>query len=456
MQNLKPIDIPIKRGTHPSWQPRLNYPNLFNMFVGEDGLFSTPGSTKLSQNAPDIGARAIWFSIYGKTSYIVVTSTKVIQEFEDGSYKILATIVNSGMNVQICENIQKQVTITDGKHAYVFDQQANNFVTLGPTNEFDLEGPISCVSLDGITVILDSITNGWRISAPNNALSYPVLDNVPKIADQSLKAVGLEVINSNLYIFGTGGVERWVPNGGNSPYLFPFAKDTSFYINFGGISTDGIVSAGDEIYYITSKYTYMRITEKGYEELIQPIEGVSKIISQYVDVNKCIASYTTFRGNFFIYFSFPETGISWVYNIKTKTFSLSDDILTGAAEDTEAFCTPNGVFKWSLIVDHKHRSWTSDIIRLYKGTTPYRQLMSAFELLTLQGAIQSERNQLELTLSFDGMSWTNTIARYLGKTGHRTARTVWNFNVAATEVMYRIDYYGDLDLTIYGAKAFIK
>lgn len=453
---LKPIEIPITKGSLPLWQPRLGYPNLLNMFNGEDGnCYSTPGKLKLSPNAPDDGSRAIYFSSFGGGSYFVVTESDLVQIFPNGSYKVISPITNTGFAVQFSENIQKQITFVDGRKARVYDQSTQILTVLGVSNGFELEQPISTVCINGITIVLDRKTNGFVISDVNNALVYPPLDNVPKIGPQLTQGVSLEVLKNNLYIFGTTAIERWVPNTGNSPYLFPFTKDMNYEISYGAISTNGVIAGPDEIYFLSSKFTPMVLTVKGYEELIKPVEGLAKIISQYQDIEKVTASYTTFRGNYFVYFSFPITNISWVYNVKTKTFAQGDDILTGAVTD-EFISTTNGVYSWSLSVDHAHRSITSELIRLYKGTQPNRQLLNGVECQIIQGLIQEKRNQLELTVSLDGLSWTNTVSRLIGKTGERNAVTTWNMKIAAQQAMYRIDYYGDLDLTISKLTAYIK
>lgn len=457
MNQKTPIDIPISKGALPDWQTRLGYPLAYNLFIGESGyLYSTPGKTKISNDAPDSDARAIHYTKFKGGRYIVVTKNKVLAINKEGGYEVVSAITNSGLAVQVDENIQNQVGIVDGKKMYVFDQRNDSFVTIGIDNGFELKTPISIVVLNSIAIVLDKMTNTWVISDVNNMLSFP-LWSPPTISSQSTQAVSLEIMNNNLYIFGTTGVERWIPNTSNSPYLFPFAKDTNFYVPFGAISTNGVVAGENEIFFLSSKYTPMILNSEGYNNVVKEVEGISKIISQYEDVTQCNCSYSTFRGNSFVYFTFVDTGISWVFNKKSQTFHQVDDLVIDALQNYEVIATPHGVYKYSLIVDHKKRTFVSELVRLQKGSQPNRSLLNAVELQIIQGQTQSPsaNERMELTLSLDGLSWTNTVWRPIAKTGQRNAVMTWSMGIAAQEVMYRFDYYGALDLTISKATAYI-
>jgi hypothetical protein len=458
LQQKKPINIPINKGSLPDWQTRLGYPNLFNMFVGDSGyLYSTPGLVSLSETAEDENTRAIHYTKFGGGRTIYVTKNKVFYIKNDGGYVEVATISNSGLAVQIDENIANQIGITDGKNMYVFNQPSSDaFVTLGAGNGFNITTPISLAVINNITVVLDRKTNTWIISTANNMLNYPTW-NFPLVDNRSSQGISLEVLNNNLYIFGTTGAERWVPTTTNNTYVFPLAKDVSYWVPYGARGTNAVCSGKNEIFLFSTQYTPMVINSSGYANLKEPISGLSKIVSQYDDVDDVVCSYSTFRGNSWLYMTWQETGISWVYNRDSKTFHQVDDLVIDSIEDREVVGTPNGVFNYSLTPDHKHRSWTSEIIKLDKGIQPNRQVMNAFKLDIIQGLIQpTPADRMELTLSLDGQSWTNTVWRPWGKTGHRNDVMTWSMNLAAQECMYRVDYYGSLDLTISKAQAYIS
>lgn len=453
------IDIPINKGTRPDWETRLGYPQILNLYVGESGfLYCTPGFTEIAPEAPLDNVRAIHYTTFDNGYYFVVTDTYIFRVSLYGGYNQIAKIKNSGKAVQIAENIQNQITFVDGKHAYVYDQRQKTFTILGENEGFTLTSPISVVVLNTITVILDADTNGWVISSTNNALEYPPLDNVPTIESQLTQAVGLETLGNNLYIFGSTGIERWEPNYNTNPYLFPFARDNNFRKDFGALSTNSIERGLDEIYFLSSKYVPMSLSLKGCQELGPgALEGMARIISQYSDFAKCHASFYTFRGNYFYHMTFPDIGISWVFNIKGNAWALSDDLILCALHNQEVVCTRDGVFQLGLNTAHKKRTWISERITDYKGLNPYRVTLNAFELQIIQGLKQvTEPQYIGLTISLDSQSWLNTVVRQIGLTGERKARTQWNTNLAATEFTIKADYYGDLDFTIERATAVFK
>jgi hypothetical protein len=456
MQGKKPIDIPINVGARPDWQVRLGYPVAYNLFVGVSGyLYSTPGKDKISTNAPDQNARAIHKSKFGGGRIFVVTENSVIYIKDDGTYVNVGTIQNSGQCVEIDENIQNQIGIVDGKKMYVYDQRESGFITLGSDNGFNISSPISICVLNGIAIIFDRISNTWIISSVNNMTQFPVW-NFPTLSSQCTQGISVKVMNNNLHILGTTGVERWVPQTSNSPFLFPFAKDNNYFVPYGPIKTCAVAVGKNEILFLSSNYTPTVLNSNGYQDLLKPADGFSRIISQYEDVADCMTSYVLFRDHEFLYMTFPTTGISWVYNRTSQTMHQVDDIVIDSLKDYETIATPEGIFSLSLTPDKKHRRFQSEIIRFQKGSQPNRQLINTFELQLIQGLVQPTPDEvMELTLSLDGQSYTNTVTRPFGKTGERNAVMTWSMNIAAQQAMFRCDYYGSLDLTISKATCYI-
>jgi len=458
MPDKKPIDIPINVGTRPDWQVRLGYPIAYNLFVGVGempALYSTPGKVKLSTNAPDQDARAVHRSKFGGGRTFVVTKTSVLYIKDDGTYVVVGTILNSGQTVEIDENIQNQIGIVDGKKMYVYDQRTSDFATLGSAQGFNITSPISICVLNGIAIVLDRVSNTWVISGVNNMLQFPVW-NFPTISSQCTQGMSVRVMNNNLHILGTTGVERWVPQTSNSPFMFPFVKDNNYFIPYGPRSTAAVSLGKNEIFFFSYNFTPMVLNANGYQDLLKPSDGFARIVSQYGDVDDCIASYVLFRDYEFLYMTFPDEGISWVYNRTSQTMHQTDDIVIDGLADYQTIATPEGIFTLSLTPDKKHRRFQSQLVRLQKGSQPNRQLINTFELQLIQGLIQPTPDEvIELTLSLDGQSYTNTVTRPFGKTGERNSVMTWSMNIAAQQAMFRCDYYGSLDLTISKATCYI-
>jgi hypothetical protein len=463
------LEIPINKGSQPNWITRLGgaenkgiYGN-FNMFVGESGFcYSTPRLNPIAPNSPLLNIRAIWYTPFDGGSYIVVTSNTVFRVFTTGVYNIISNIVFSNLAVQMDENIQNQITLVDGLSAYVIDQRNATFVKLNQTaNGFNLTAPISVVVINTFTIVLDGATNSWIVSSPNNALVYPPLTTVPTIESQLTQAISLETLDNNLYIFGTTGIERWEPNLNTNTYAFAFIRDNNFRVDFGAISTNCVIrgSAGSNsrIYFLSSQYVPMALTTSGLQRLPEKGNqtGIARILSEYPDVDLGLGSFYSWSGNYFYQLTFPQTGIAWVYAQNSETWSQSDDLIVSASPATEIVATQDGLFSLSFNRIAKHRRFQSPRITNYKGRAPFRNLLQGAEAKIVQGELTNDPQSLEMTVSIDSESWLNTIARPLGPTGQRNNVVTWNMNLAAYEFTFRLDYFGDLDLTLESFNATI-
>jgi hypothetical protein len=461
-QNPPFINLPINRGTRPDWQTRINYPKLFNWFVGGSGyVYTDPGLKRLAPDAPDQNARAIHYSSYKGGRYFTVTKRTILEISLDGnSYRKIATIRNSGLPVQIDENDQHQVIFVDGRNAYVYAQQANppTFTTLSTTEGFELTNPISVVVLNNIGIVLDGTENKWVISSANNLLNWPALNFVAQLDSGLTKGVGLEVLDNNLFIFGTTGIERWTPNTGNSIYSFPFDKDVNYRQSFGAIATNAIVSGVgvgsnyNVIYFVSSKGVPMSLSRQGLQELASEDfkTGLAKIFTSYPNARKLDTAFYTYKGNYVFTMTFVDSNICWRYCVNSGTYSTGDDLIISSVNAVPVVATPEGIFTLELTPQNrKRRTWIGDTIRLYKGQQPTRNTMNGFDVQMLQGLLHNSEDELELSFSLDGQqTWTNTVNRPIGATGQRNAQTTWRFNIAAKEFTPRVEYFGDLDLTI--------
>jgi hypothetical protein len=359
------------------------------------------------------------------------------------------------------ENLQNQVGITDKQNFYVLSQADNDlFVLMGETQGFVFKTPISITVLNSIAIVLDLETGGWAISDPNQMLSFPPLDNVAKISSSLTQASSLQTLDDNLYIFGTTGVERWVPNSGNNPFLFPFAKDNNFRVDYGSLSTNGTQRGFNEIFFLSSKLIPMLLTVSGAKDIAEP--GLAKVISSYPDKDKAETSFYTYLDNYFFSIYFPVSKISWVYCTDSRTWSNIDDKIICSVPRENIVGTDLGVFELTNdnnFSSSKLRLFQSERIAEYKGLEPYRNVVNALEVRLIQGFIQSseeEQQHLSLKISTDSEEFGNTVISYIGNTGERNARTIWRCNIAATEFTFNIQYQGSYNLTIEKITAILK
>lgn len=456
------IPIPHNVGSLPDWEVRLGYPQLLNMFVGgSNSLYCLPSLYELAKGVPAQNTRAIHYSNYKSGSYIVVTNDYVLKIDKIGSWSIIGNIKNTKLAVQIDENQQNQIGIVDGQNFYVYDQNKGGSIQkIGTTEGFEFKTPISIVVLNTITVIMDKDTNTVGISSPNNMYIWSALDTF-QIQSQLTQAVSLETLSSNLYVFGTTGISRYVPNSDNSPYLFPFTLDVNYRQDIGAIGTNSVIRGFNEIFFLSSKFVPMSLdVGNGLKELGQaPVTGIARIISEYKDINNCAGSFYSYRGNYFYSMTFQDSGTNWTYCQNSNTWSFNEDLIVDALRTGEVAATKKGIFKFGLIpIASKKREWRSARITNYKGLQPYRTSLSGFEARIIQGLQQTkETHYMELTISLDSESWLNTVKRPIGATGKRKDVTTWKItNLSAQEFTFKLTYQGTLDFTIDQITAIIK
>jgi hypothetical protein len=404
--------------------------------------------------------RAVHETPFDGVSYIVVTTTEILRVKPSGAKTTLHTILTTGMDVDITENNKNQVTIVDGKTAYVIEQQnSDNVVELSPSQSFPLLNPISCATINNFTVILDGNTGQWVISDANNAISYADFAVAIQVIDGSLsKAIAVRSINNNIFIFGTTGIERYEPTLNVNIYLFPLQKDMNFKINFGAISTSSVVANINTIYFLSSRFIPISLDAKGFSELLpdngqneRDESGIAREIASYPDVKEAKGAFYTFLGNFFYQLTFETSAKTWVYCINSKTFANIDDYIIGAAFNTPYVITSDGLYSLSTVPAYKKRLWISEDIEIKKGQQPSQGLVNGGELFLTQGSEQPVRDDyIGLSLSLDRRTWTNNVTARIGNTGDFNYRTIWPCNIACRFVKLRTQYYGTYPLTIEG------
>jgi hypothetical protein len=460
-QTRKFVEIPINEGTKPEWETRLGYPKLFNMFVGEDGMPHCMAWRKsLTGNYEIENVRAIIETKYQRGSYLILTSDVFLRLDKNGRMNVISVVKNNNQPVQIAENQQFQVGFVDGQNFYVYTQGTNELLVMGEDQGFSFTSPISITIINNIAIVLDKDTGEWAISEPNQMLLFPALDGEQRISSALGGARTLNTINDNLYIFGSTGVEKWIPSSGNSPYLFPFAKDNSFRIDFGAISVNGSDQGFSELYFVSSNLIPMVLTSGG----VQPIggTGMAKVFSKYPDNTILTCNFYKFLGNYFFHVYFPVSNISWVYCTNSKTWSLTDDHVVASVTRENVVADRSGIF---MLTDDdsfavsKKREFQSKRLTDYKGTETYRMLLNAVEARIIQGYKQLstvEPQHLRLNISLDSEKWLNPVPMPIGNTGERNAVTIWRTNLSSHEFTVNLQYQGQYRVTIEKLTAIIK
>ena len=239
------IQIPIDNGTLPSVDKQINNAKLTGAFINTKKEIQLLPHTTLTQLLPNL--RAVFKSSFNDRT-ILVTNDDVYY-IENEVLTEVSTIEHSSFAIRIDENTQGQVCIVNGIGAWAFNQSANTFFKLGTAEGFDLNKPTDVTSINTFLVVTGGSEKKWIVSNANDITSWAA--NEVQEGDSSLgNLVGVRTLDNNVFIFGTGGVQRWVPSIERVPNSFPFSQDPTYNDEYGCASTASLVSSNNELFYL--------------------------------------------------------------------------------------------------------------------------------------------------------------------------------------------------------------
>ena len=300
--------IPINLGSMPDTDTQVNNPRLSGGFVDSAGQIKLLPFLQQVLGLQDV--RAAHRSTFDNR-LIVVTRTEV-GYFTNEGYSFVTSFESGTDAVRIDENAKNEVTIVNGSQAAVYAQQTESFFILGLANGFDLTNPVDVCVLDTITVIVGGTDKRWITSEADNAANYG--GNEAVLTDESLgNLTGCEDLDNNLFIFGTGGVQRWVPSIERTTSSFPFSQDPNYRDAYGCKTTSSLISANNEMYYLTSDDQIRLISSEEGSAIITN-DGLDQLIKSF-DATQAFGSYFFYKGYYLYYVSFLREGEKYFINL---------------------------------------------------------------------------------------------------------------------------------------------
>lgn len=418
------VPLDIQQGTLPAVDPQLNNPRLRGGFVNlKKQIQLHPNIDKLFDFS---NARASFESTFQKRT-IVVTQGEVFY-IENNSINVVGPIIATASAVRLAENTANEITIVNGAGAWVFSQETNSFVKLNSANNgFDIENPVDVTVLNTITVVVGGTDKRWIVSEANNALEFG--GNEVVVTDNSVgNLTGCEDLNNNLFIFGTGGIQRWVPSIERLPTDFPFTQDPTYRDDYGCVSTGSLITDNNQLFYLSQEGKVRMMTDQGRGDITN--DGIENIIRNFTDPTNSFGSYYYHKGYYFYSLSFPDNKNTFVYCPKAKRWSESDQLWLGFSGNA---LLVDGVYE--INSDFTVNGKTLVIQTPYfmpKLTNLYaRSVLGSVLLEITQGKNESDDTQVcFLQISKDNIVYGNSVSRRLSATAKRLFQFRWYLNVA--------------------------
>lgn len=440
-------NFPINLGTLPAIDTQVNNPRLRGAFVNRDAQVQLLPNIKKRYNFQN--ARDVLQSTFNNRQ-IVATQREVFYIENENVVKV-GEITSTAFPVRMDENTQNEVTIVNGAGAWVFQQRTGGFSKLDSANNgFSLLNPVDVCVLNTITIIVGGTDRQWQVSEANNAIQYD--GQLVVVTDNSMGELsGCEDLNNNLYIFGTGGVQRWVPSIERLPTDFPFTEDPTYRDDFGCISTGSLLAENNEIFYLSSNGQIRRMDTAGNRSTITN-DGIENIIANYFNPSNSFGAYFYHKGYYLYSLSFPDNKNTFVYCPLAQKWSESDDLWLGFAAPKRSIQTGSSMpLAGSVLLTDGVYELTSDYTDRFHELiiqTPYvypqppkpynRVTIGTVYLELTQGkGVSADPQPCWLQMTKDNVVYGNRVKRFLSPTAKRLQQLRWFSNVSNNAIGLR-------------------
>lgn len=445
-----PISFPINQGTLPAVNEQVSNPYLYNLFVSSGAVNRLYGLNLIIAISDIL---AIHYTNYNNGSYFIATKDQwLMYKLNDDPSKVY-DYKYSGNAIRVSENANNQLTIVDGVNAYVYsmDRSGPDAVdVLGSAQGFDIESPTDTIVIDTKTIIVGSTS--WALSSVNNALVYN--GNDVRVIDSSLgKIVGCGKLNNTMYIFGQRGIQQWVESSAATTFNFPFSLNEQFQRDYGALYIATIQSNDDVLMFVGSDYHVRGITDQGLEVFTN--EGHANYLSKQDGIESSLASFLYYKGSYFYHLTIANMGFTLCTS--SKTWSNNDKLILGSTKNiARDGLVVTGDNVSTLTSDHTSElcEIVSPVIDKPPAILKDRFSISAFELMLTAGMSHVDDTEfVELLVSKDNVSWSNSLRKPMPQTGQRQQIIKWFNSFSTNQVTARVRYYGKSDLSFKSLKA---
>lgn len=368
---------------------------------------------------------------------------------------------NSTGLVSMADNGFELMVINDND-GWIFNKDTE---TLTKINDPDFPKVTAVTYLDGYFILTVLNSDQFIVSALRDGTSYDALDFATAEGDPDL-LVTLIADKRQLFLFGTETIEPWY----NSAEVFPFDRISGGYIETGLFARNSIAQVDNTIFWVGSDKTVVRLEGLTVAQRVST-SAIDQALAGFSNLGDARGFSLAFEGHAFYVLTIPEEA----------TFAY--DAATGLWHEWETYgqkafngCCHIQVYGHDLICDEKIGAIyiidadTFDdigipIVRDAIGAPMYargrRIAMPEFEAIFETGVGltngQGADPQAKLSFSDDGgRSWSNAVARSMGKIGEYQSRCIWRRLGKFIERTPRITVSDPVRASLMGANAEVR
>lgn len=442
----KPIPVNVVGGTKFGRYDYISNEQTWNMIISNEKLVPYAGYKKITNILGAQEGRGLFNSVnLGKLIAVIDNSIYVMDfmDLETLSISKIGTIKTFSGDVSIDENNAKQIAICDQRNIYIYDWN-NSTLTQVDT---DFTPNFVCFH-NGYFIATTASSNQWRISLPNNGLSWPAIQsdstNVGSIQAKPNYGVAVARIptqRNTVFIFGTTETEAWTDTGAQ---LFPYQPSTYFNIDYGCISSSTVASNGNMVVWLgkNEKSGIKLLVSSGGPPTPISNDGLDFKFANLTNPSDSYGFLFEQDGHVIYQFTFVTDNQSYIYDFNTKEFfNVSNELQNyHIAKETVffnrryyfiSFKDGNIYQSNSNYSSYNYGDNENLIVPRFRITETYREPDNSIILnrtlnLTIDQGNAENPQYVDLRISKDGgVSFSNPSRKVLNSLGDREGMCRW-------------------------------
>lgn len=442
--------------------------NLYGEKNPEDSPFPytyypTPGLTLLTTVEPTFegGWRGLYFAsnsklygVCGGTVYHIDDTwtanalgeipsvTGAVSITDNGNYLVIVDGSNSGWTVKLSDD------------------------TFFPLISAGFVGGSNVALIDGYLILNIADTVQWYISASNEITFDPTM--FASKSGFSDLLVGVAAAKRYIYLFGKATTEVWF-DAGDTP--FPFNRLPGVFMQYGCASPASIAQMDGDLYWLAQTpqgNAFVCKTAQFNAEHISTF-ALDNILQTYPDLDQAIGFTYELEGHFFYVLSFPESDVTWQYDLSTHQWTQLawiDD--NGVLHRHRANCFASaygqpvvGDWETGKLYLWDQNNFTDDgrpIARIRSfahgvddasNRIHYTEFIGNFEVGNGGGSVP-----VPVSLRWSdtrGVSWSNAVMRSLGREGEYVKSVQWRRLGMARDRVFELSWSAPCKTALMGA-----
>lgn len=332
-------EIPVKvvGGSTFGLYPKISIEKTYNMFISEGWLVNYAGFKKRADAPSSISQNLSGRGLYHSTKggfLVTVIGSGVYTIDASLNYVFRGNLTTSFGEVFIDENLAKQICITDGTNAYIYNYFNNTFTTLTPAeltfnpnyvsyhNSYFLMGsnPTGVNPQRWYAVALNPTTNAVEPATP----ATMALETKP---DAAIAVTRLPGRANNVLVLGQTVCEVWTQIGGEA---VPYRRVSSFNIDNGCVSISTIAYNDKFVCWLgqnENNAPVLMVSDGGSAQNIST-DGIDSLLESIQFPNESTAFFYRQNGHLFYQLTFFNVAdnVSLIYDFNTQMFfHVSDE-----------------------------------------------------------------------------------------------------------------------------------